>query len=158
MDNSNGSKQLRESLRILERKLGIINDLQTSCCGVTLAQCHAIVEVGRTGIVSLNDLADLLGLDKSTMSRTINNLVVDELVLRESDEEDRRYLQIRLTTKGQKMFEEIEEATDLWCNRIYDSIPEAKRAALLESLNLLINAFIANKCCVNGEEGEKDGM
>ncbi|HBF35883.1 MAG TPA: MarR family transcriptional regulator, partial [Firmicutes bacterium] len=75
MVSQNKSDVLREIVRILERKLGVLDDLQSSCCGVTFAQCHAIVEIGRARKISLNDLADILGLDKSTMSRTINNLV-----------------------------------------------------------------------------------
>lgn len=158
MEDLTGSKQLREIIRVLERKFGMVNELQSSCCGITFAQCHAIVEIGRVGIASLNDLADLLGLDKSTMSRTINNLVADGLVLREPDAEDRRYLQIRLTTRGQKIFEGIEETMDIWFNRIYSSIPEAKRESLIESLDLLVNAFIQNECCSSRREEKTNGL
>lgn len=93
MENLSESDKLREIIRILERKLGILDDLQSSCCGVTFAQCHAIVEIGRASecssaqSISLNDLAEILGLDKSTMSRTINNLVNNGLVERAIDPE-----------------------------------------------------------------------
>jgi DNA-binding MarR family transcriptional regulator len=102
MENSNGSGRLREAVRILERKLGLLDDLQSECCGVTFAQCHAIVEIGRAGSISLNDLAEILSLDKSTMSRTINNLVTTDLATREIDPKDRRYVMIQLTASGRK--------------------------------------------------------
>lgn len=75
-----GSETLRELIRILVRDLGILEKSDASCCGVTITQCHAVVEIGRKGKISLVDLAGLLGLDKSTMSRTINNLVESDLV------------------------------------------------------------------------------
>jgi DNA-binding MarR family transcriptional regulator len=147
MDNLIGSKKLRETIRLLERKLGMLDDLQSSCCGITFAQCHAIVEIGRVGTLSLNDLADILGLDKSTMSRTINNLVNDGLVFRDLDTEDRRFVRIGLTGSGQKIFEGIEETMRLYFDKVYGSLPENKREQVIESLDLLLHALSEYECC-----------
>ena len=147
MDSKNTADILREIVRVLERKLGVLDDLQSSCCGVTFAQCHAIVEIGRSGSISLNDLADVLGLDKSTMSRTINNLVENDLVVREIDPTDRRYITIRLTAKGVQSFHEIETGMRVYFTQIFQSIPEAKRDQVIESLQILIKAISENDCC-----------
>lgn len=147
MAPKNEANDLREAVRRLERKLGLLDDLQASCCGVTLAQCHAVVEIGRAKRLSLNELSEVLGLDKSTMSRTINNLVNNGLALRETDPNDRRYLTIRLTEKGMESFQEIENGMNKFFTRVYHSIPEAKRDQVIESLDLLINALVENDCC-----------
>lgn len=147
MDSKNTADILRELVRVLERKLGVLDDLQSTCCGVTLAQCHAIVEIGRAGSISLNDLADVLDLDKSTMSRTIHNLVENDLVAREIDPEDRRYITIRLTTKGVQSFQKIEAEMGVYFSQILQSIPEAKRDQVIESLQILIKAISENDCC-----------
>ncbi len=147
MNNQNGAGALRESVRLLERKLGVLDDLQSSCCGVTFAQCHAIVEIGRAGSISLNNLADILGLDKSTMSRTINNLVNSEMVIREIAPEDRRYITIKLTEKGNRSFKEIEESMQVYFTQIYNVIPEEKRAQVIESFQILLQALSENECC-----------
>lgn len=141
------AEALRNVIRLLERKLGILDMVESSCCGVTFAQCHAIVEIGRVGTISLNDLADMLGLDKSTMSRTINNLVNNDLVLREIDPEDRRFVKIGLTEKGSKAFQEIEAGMNNYFNRIYLAIPETKRDQVLESLEILLSALGDNERC-----------
>jgi DNA-binding MarR family transcriptional regulator len=65
-----------------------------------MAQCHAVVEIGRAGGISLAELAGLLNLDSSTMSRTVNNLVNSGYVIRELDPKDRRYVTIELTENG----------------------------------------------------------
>ncbi|HEX3044323.1 MAG TPA: MarR family transcriptional regulator, partial [Bacillota bacterium] len=128
MDPLTGPAGLRESIRKLERKLGVLDDIQSSCCGVTFAQCHAIVEIGRAGSLSLNDLADILGLDKSTMSRTLNNLVNNQLAERATHPEDRRYITIKLTEQGMRSFREIEAGMNAYFDQVYQSIPETKRA------------------------------
>jgi len=142
-----GSETLRELIRILVRDLGILEKSDISCCGVTLTQCHAVVEIGRKGKISLVDLAGLLGLDKSTMSRTINNLVELDLVLRDLDVENRRYVIIQLTENGENIFKNIEDSMNGYYKSIFNSIPENKRNQVMESLQLLTNAVENNDCC-----------
>lgn len=142
-----GSENLRELIRILVRNLDVLEKSDASCCGVTITQCHAIVEIGRMKKVSLIELAELLGLDKSTMSRTINNLVEDGLVNRDLDAENRRYISIQLTNKGIEVFNNIEESMVTYYSSIFSTIPENKRSQVLESLKLLTVAVKENKCC-----------
>jgi hypothetical protein len=59
MENQ-ASKYLRELIRVLVRNLGILEKSDASCCGVTISQCHAIVEIGRSGEVSLMSLLNYL--------------------------------------------------------------------------------------------------
>lgn len=146
MSDIEWSKQLRDNIRLLERKLGMLNDSEMSCCKVTLAQCHAIVEIGRAGSITLVDLANLLNLDNSTMSRTVNNLVIREYVDREQDPNDRRYIVIKLTENGKALFEEIESSMDEKFVNICSCIPESKRNQVMESL-LLLNEAFKSGCC-----------
>lgn len=144
-----GSKDLRELIRILVRDLGILEKSDGSCCGVTITQCHAIVEIGRAKEISLNELSELLMVDKSTMSRTINNLVESSLVTRELHSKDRRYVTIKLTEDGEKVFKNIEGNMEKYYDNIFSSIPQEKRDQVLECLELLTDAVEKNKnkCC-----------
>lgn len=146
--DKHGSDYMRELIRILVRNLGVLEKSDASCCGVSIAQCHAIVEIGRTNEISLNELAELLTLDKSTMSRTINNLVESGLVIRELHPEDRRYITIKLTEKGNQVYKNTEGSMRDYYGKIFGSIPEDSREQVLESLKLLIDAVNNNnKCC-----------
>jgi DNA-binding MarR family transcriptional regulator len=140
-----GSDYLRELLRILVRNLGILEKNDASCYGVTIAQCHAIVEIGRAQTISLIDLAALLGLDKSTMSRTINNLVESNLVKREINSKNRRYISIQLTDKGTELFKSIEDSMHVYYSKIFNSIASDKREKVLEGLELLVEAIRENQ-------------
>lgn len=147
MSIENNPAQLREIIRKLERRLGILDEKEMSCCGVTMAQCHALVEIGRAGRISLIELAEVLNLENSTMSRTVNNLVNSELVNRDIDPKDRRYVNISLTDNGEKIFGGIEEGMNLYYRKIYNAIPEEKREQVIESMKLLLDAFEKNLCC-----------
>lgn len=145
MDDLNNSKQLREMIRMLERKFGTLLESEFSCCNISLAQCHALVEIGRVGSISLNELADLLNLENSTMSRTVNNLVTSNLAKRDIDPRDRRYVAISLTEDGLKLFKEIEESMNEYFLKLYDTIPEDKKLQVLDSLQILLQAINQNK-------------
>ncbi len=142
-----GSDILRELLRVLLRNVGVLEKSDASCCGVTLTQCHAIVEIGRNEKISLVDLAEMLGVDKSTISRTVNNLVEADMVVRDLDAENRRYVIIQLTENGKNIFQNIEQSMESYYKSIFGSIPEGKRSQVLEGLQLLTDAVRNNKCC-----------
>ncbi|NLK87168.1 MAG: MarR family transcriptional regulator [Clostridiaceae bacterium] len=145
MSYTEDSKQLREKIRILERKLGVLQDAEYSCCNISMAQCHALVEIGRAGSISLSELAELLNLENSTMSRTVNNLVNSGLVEREIDPKDRRYVSIKLTQSGMKVFEGIEKNMDLYFQKVLESISSDKQKQVVESLQILIEAISENE-------------
>ena len=120
-------KLLREKLRLLERESGGVFDGEADCCGVTTAQCHTLLEIGNRGEISLVDLADALGLDASTLSRTIQGLVLIGLVDRRASDKDRRYVSIRLTDQGRKTFDEIETRNNAYYDKVIGFLPEDRR-------------------------------
>ena len=141
MNETEQHRELRELIRQFERKTGALHDSEMSCCAITLAQCHALVEIGRAKHISLVELSDVLGLENSTMSRTVNHLVNAEMVKRETDAEDRRYITICLTEDGQKIFDGIEASMNLYYKQVLQRIPKEKHTEVLESLQLLLDAF-----------------
>lgn len=155
---------LREVIRICVRKTGLLQKADASCCGITVAQCHTLVEIGRTKGLSLNELSELLTLDKSTMSRTVDNLVNAGLAVRQADQEDRRYMKITLTPKGSEMVQVINSSMKEYYARVLHSIPEMKRALVSEALPYLLTAIkesdmshVERQICSGIMQGEKGG-
>jgi DNA-binding MarR family transcriptional regulator len=139
MNEMDSAKQLRECVRLLERKLGMLESDYMACCGVTMAQCHALIEIGRAKRIALNELAGIMNLENSSMSRTVKNLVSRELVTRETDPSDRRYVTIQLTESGQQLFQSIEADMNAYYEKIYLGLSAEKRLQVIESLNLLVH-------------------
>jgi DNA-binding MarR family transcriptional regulator len=132
---------LREKLRLLERESNDRFRSDSGCCGLTLGQCHTLLEVGNKGEISLVELALELGLDTSTLSRTINGLVFLGLVNRLTNEKDRRYIAISLTDQGRKVFDQIEKTFNDYFSGVLELIPVKQREAVVESISLFSDAL-----------------
>ena len=147
MSDQNQVEILRESLRMLVRRLGILERGEASCCDITLSQCHTIIEIGRAEKISLNALAEILGLEKSTVSRSIEKLVNDGIVIRETDQEDRRFVILKLTKVGLSLFAEIEKRMAVYFTEVIAGLPGDKFGQIIESLRYLANALKGPGCC-----------
>jgi DNA-binding MarR family transcriptional regulator len=130
-----------EKLRVLMRESYGVFDDQHKCCDLTYSQCHTLTEIGSKPEVSLVDLASSLGLDTSTLSRTIQSLVVLGLVTRTTNQKDRRYVSISLSKQGRKAYETIGSLYYEFMTRVFGLIPARKHEAVLESLGLLSDAM-----------------
>lgn len=141
MDKSKFVRELRELIRQLMRSSSFHDRFEASCCGITLAQCHTIIEIASAREISLNELAERLGVDNSTMSRTINNLLDRGLAVRNTDPRDRRYVKIKLTDKGFEMYRSIRTNMNMYYMSLLKDIPEEKHGQIIESLSLLLEAM-----------------
>jgi len=81
------------SLNFFHRKI-ICNDKNDS-----LAQCLAILSIPKNG-VQMRIVTKKLGIDKSTLTRIIENLEKLDLVFRKKNKKDRRSVKIYLTEQG----------------------------------------------------------
>ena len=61
-------KKFRKSLRVFEREAEIQNN---ECCnmGVSLSQCHLLMDIETKTNSSVTELSEIQNLDKSTISR-----------------------------------------------------------------------------------------
>lgn len=140
MLNEEKTRLLRHSLRQLQIELNDCFRDQGECCGLTLAQCHTLMEIGYRQPVALVTLASSLGLDPSTLSRCINGLVLLGLVNRLTDEKDRRYIVISLTEQGKQVFSRLENLFNSYFSRILELIPAEKRDEVVDAVCLFAAA------------------
>lgn len=132
----NQAKLLRENTRILECHLGNINKTDSCCCGISEPECFVLVEIGRKPNISVKELAEILRLDKSGVSRTVEELVQKDYVERKPSTEDRRFVVLNLTLKGKERFEKIENDMNRKFKEILDKIPVDKREQVIGALEL----------------------
>lgn len=137
----------RAQLRVLERAIAFSMQDQADCCGVTTAQCHALLELEGLGCVNLTSLADLLGLDKSTLSRTIDGLVQLSLVSRSDDPKNRRQQIICLSDRGKSRVESIHAQCDAAYTEMLNKLPVSSRKALLKLMPEFVQVISSQSCC-----------
>lgn len=137
------SERIREYLRQIERALDQLDQDKATCCNTTMAQCHALVELGRLEKVSVNGLSEVLNLDKSTTSRTVQQLYEQNRVERTPSSEDRRQLDLTLTETGLNDYRKIESTMNTFFEKVYDEIPEPSREQVVMALEVLAKAIKA---------------
>ena len=131
----------RKNIRHIERALNIQNN---SHCysGITLAQCHAILEIYQHDKINLTDLSEKLFLDKSTVSRTIEGLVNGGFVNRSVPKDNRRKVIITLTGKGEKLCEQINLDNDAYFEKILQAVPGHDLPVFLNSFEKIVMKMI----------------
>ncbi len=151
-------REFRANLRVLEREVEMSMTSEAGCCGVTFAQCHLLLEVERRGRTSVTELASLLELDKSTLSRTVEAGVQAGLIDRATDPQNRRQQVISLTETGRATADRINQLCDSSYTRLFDFIPREKRAQVVEAVSLLAQAMRLKRrnpeaaCCADHEK------
>jgi DNA-binding MarR family transcriptional regulator len=138
-------RRLRAAIRVLERELGLDLQSQTACCGVTPPQCHVLLELDRRGPLTASDLAEAMGLDKSTLSRTLSGLTEAGQVVRSEDPADRRALRVSLTARGRRTVQSIDGECDGSYRALLLRLPEERRQDVLEAAELLGVAMRASR-------------
>jgi DNA-binding MarR family transcriptional regulator len=134
-------RSFRRILRQFERAQRFQLEEQDACCGLSIAQCHPLLEIRELGEATTGDLARRLKLDKSTLSRSIDGLVRRGLVRRKTHENDRRFLPLTLTARGRRLCDEINRRNDRRYERILRRIPQPERDELIRLFELLVQAM-----------------
>jgi DNA-binding MarR family transcriptional regulator len=151
-------REFRSNLRVLEREVEMSMTSEAGCCGVTFAQCHLVLEVERRGRTSVTELASILELDKSTLSRTVDAGVRAGLLDRTLDPSNRRQQVISLTELGRRTADQINGRCDVSYTRLFDFVPRKKRALVIEAVALLAQAMRLKRrnpeaaCCADPKE------
>ncbi|MCX6223185.1 MAG: MarR family transcriptional regulator [Bacteroidia bacterium] len=133
-------RKFRRILRNFERELNSQNQ-SGCCCGVTITQCHTLMALDQKDNITLNELAELVCLDKSTVSRTVDNLFKSQLIDRTIPESNRRTTLITLTQKGKETCRTINSGNDFYYRQVFASIPADLIAPFLQGFEILANSM-----------------
>lgn len=139
--DSNFLKFFREKIRTLEREIVKQIKEDTSCCGITLSQCHILLEVESKKEMFIKDLAKVMGLDKSTLSRTVESMVNSGLLKRDIKSSDRRSAAIVLTERGKVFASNINNICNEYYRKLFEIIPEDKHLFILDAISILSDAM-----------------
>ena len=82
----------------------------------------------------ITDLAELLGVDAPTVTRKVQQLEREEMVVRHTDPEDRRATRIRLTPVGRRTLDRVMRARRAWLERLLEGWDDDDLSTLAELL------------------------
>ena len=131
----------REVLRLFDRELFFQN--VSSCCGgVTLAQCHTLLEIENNDKISVTELSGNLLLDKSTTSRTVDSLVKSGFVKRSIPSNNRRITSLYLTEAGKKTCQDINWNNEKYLEDSLSQLSDIEKKELLRLFDKITNNMI----------------
>jgi MarR family transcriptional regulator, lower aerobic nicotinate degradation pathway regulator len=138
------------SFRCLVKSLRLADRAGLREYGLGASQLYVLHELKRDSPLSVNDLADRMATDQSTVSVVVAKLIEKGYVVRERSETDARRLNLTLTAKGHLTVKNLPPPIQHLIIEGVRRLPRARAKTLAESLQEI--------CDVLGISGERPPM
>lgn len=132
---------LRRLLRGLVRAGALLEAHNHAGFRLSLSEVFALAELSDSDTLSQQDLAERLGLEKSTVSRLAGNLERRGWLSRERDPANRRFYRLRLTAPGRDVATRIGGHFHTYHAALLQELTPTERAGLETGLAGLIRAL-----------------
>jgi len=149
MDPGLGGAELERLLAVLLRMLSTTPD-GTAAGGapaefpaVTASEARALTELLAAHGIAQGQLAALLGLEKSTVSRLAAGLESKGWIRRGRDEQNHRYVRLYLTPQGRAVADRLWQAWQSRQARILAGLTAEERAGLATGLRGVLRGLVA---------------
>lgn len=106
---------------------------------ISVAQWVVMRTLYHNSDINLNKAAEIIGVDKSSLSRMIERLVQKNLVNR-IDGKDRRSLGLSLTEEGKKIVPELANLADKNDEEFFAVLSKKEKQEFLSTINKLLSA------------------
>ena len=141
MPSTDLSQKFRETLGLAYQRVNALQRDEKRCFGVSLSRCVTLETLLQEGPLPVRELAGRLGLDASTVTRSVDGLVREGLVRRTRDErQDRRRVFVALTARGRALAKKLVHCADAYSDAILERIPRERREDVLLALGVLVEA------------------
>ncbi len=132
---------LRRLLRGLVRVSGMLETHNHAGTRLSMSEVFALGELSESDTLSQQDLADRLGLEKSTVSRLAGNLERRGWLSRERDAANRRFYRLGLTSRGREVTRQLGGHFQSYHAALLRKLTPDERAGLELGLAGLIRAL-----------------
>lgn len=106
--------------------------------GIGVAEWRVVAHLSQTSqTVSVREICDRVELEKSKVSRAVTRLQTRGWVAKQTNEEDRRLVELKLTEKGQKMIDEMAELATAFEQALMGQLPDQGKTFRAELLAVL---------------------
>jgi MarR family transcriptional regulator, 2-MHQ and catechol-resistance regulon repressor len=139
--------ELYRALSELARRYQFRNRDEVCCYGLTVSQCYALQTLAGEPLTS-GGLSAALGLDISSTTRLVDQLVRKRLVLRKRSADDARVKNIEITDAGHRLIARIENDLANVVGDAVKGLPAEVQRALPEVIRRLNNAL----ACSTGQK------
>jgi DNA-binding MarR family transcriptional regulator/GNAT superfamily N-acetyltransferase len=137
--------KVRSASRQLVRELGFMGGGHFAGTDLTPSAVHALIEIEAGEGITAKELGERLHLEKSTVSRMLDKLVLSGNVKVNREAKDARTKRLSLSTTGRKRVTEIHAFACAQVSRALSKLTVAERWDVLKGLQLYAGAFTAKR-------------
>ena len=148
MEDSNIERLVRQ---ILQRAEDIYNLLSPGIpaewfsSDLTVAQLRVLLVLQSSGASRMSDIASILDVALPTATGIVDKLVKKDLVIRETDPQDRRLVICRLSNTGQDLINRLWTSGQFQMERLLNGLNEEELEKAAEVTEMLFNNLTSNK-------------
>lgn len=128
-------------LRKAARRVTQIYDRYLEAAGLTITQFGVLASLLSAGRMAIGPLAEQLLMDPTTLTRNLQPLQREGLVVIESDKRDRRVRWVSLSDAGRQALERARPAWRAAQEHVRKLIGEEETAALHDTLDYVLERF-----------------
>lgn len=116
----NIKRKIVKDIALLYRKQSSILNHNLKELGISSGNYPIIVEIFNNEGISLNEISKRIYMDKSVVTRFVNILIKKDIVIKEKNENDKRYYNLYLTEKGEKIYYKLVKAGKDYYNDLFN--------------------------------------
>lgn len=96
-----------KKIGVIARSLDSISNIEFKEYSLSKGQYLYLVRIGENPGIILQDLCELICVNKTTGSRAVNNLVKASLVVKKTEKTNKKNQLLYLTTKGEELYKVV---------------------------------------------------
>lgn len=143
--------ELNPNQRVIDEALGSIirwclykfhaRLVETSGVSIDRSMISILTRLSAAGTLRISDLADRLGLDRSTLSRQVSAAVAAGYVSRTTDESDSRAYLVSMTDEGKTAYQAVRRARTRIMAELTNQMTPTEVARVSDALPVLARAL-----------------
>ena len=140
MNEIDSITEIRGFNRFYTSILGLLNQ-HILHSGYSLTESRVIFEISKTECCTANQLCTVLDIDRSYMSRMMKRFEREGLIVRRANGQAGRNIEIRLTEKGNKVFQELNNRSNEQIQSILAKLGQEERKDLIHAIRTVKKYF-----------------
>ena len=120
-----------------------IAELYSKRFNLSITEWRVMAVLGAQSPLSANTVAERTAMDKVAVSRAVSNLLDKKYIKRQVDGDDRRHSSLKLSSKGQAVFDQVVPLALDVEGKILSVLPKSEQQHLLAILDKLEAAELA---------------
>ncbi|TGL54665.1 GNAT family N-acetyltransferase [Leptospira wolffii] len=125
---------IREFNRYYTNVLGLL-DKKFLDSDYSITEARLLFEIGNSSGITASDLAKLLNIDKGYLSRILHQFEKKGFIVRSKNSQDTRILNLKLSPKGNRVFKELNIASNKRVGGLIENFSQEEGTELLSSMS-----------------------